>query len=205
MAIRRFVEGLVDAGIVETDPQRMASWCLKIRDDSMQSAPLAAVASAWCRRDIEAAAAWLNSLPPSTGKDFAMNKLARELASQYPVHAMAWAVSIVDEGQRANAIGAAMKPWAKQDPAGASQFLATMKAGKDRDEAIRLFTGQLVAVDPVTAMEWAETVSDTRLRQTTMETVADAWLRKDRAAGVKWIEKGLLPKEIADRLLGNGK
>ena len=38
-------------------------------------------------------------------------------------------------------------------------------------------------------------------RQTTMETVADAWLRKDRAAAMAWIKKGLLPKRIEDRLL----
>ena len=94
-----------------------------------------------------------------------------------------------------------MKSWAKQDPAGASQFLSKMKDGKDRDEAIRLFAGQLVSSDPATAMEWAEAVSDMGTRQTTMETVADAWLRKDRAAAMAWIKKGLLPKRIEDRLL----
>jgi hypothetical protein len=34
-----------------------------------------------------------------------------------------------------------------------------------------------------------------------METVASAWLGKDRAAAMAWIKKGLLPKTIEDRLL----
>lgn len=201
VAISCFVRGLLDAGIVETDPHRIASWCTQVRDSSLQVTPLSSFASAWCRKDIEAAAAWLNSLPPSDGKDSAINQLARNMASQYPAHAMAWAVSIADEEQRANAIGAAMNPWAKQDPAGASQFLSKMKDGKGRDEAIRLFAGQLVSSDPATAMGWAETVSDMGARQTTMETVASTWLRKDRAAAMAWIKKGLLPKRIEDRLL----
>ncbi len=200
VAISCFVRGLLDAGIVETDPQRIASWCTQVRDRGLQVTPFAAFASAWCRKDIEAAAAWLNSIPPSPGKDFAINQLVPNLASQYPVHAMDWAVSIADEGQRANAIGHAMKSWAKQDPAGASQFLNKMEDGKDRDSAICSFAKQLVSSDPATAMEWAETVSDMGWRQTTMETVADTWLRKDRAAAMAWIGKGLLPKSIEDRL-----
>lgn len=201
VAISCFVHGLLDAGIVETDPQRIASWCTQVSDRDLQVTPFAAFASAWCRKDIESAAAWLNSIPPSPGKDFAINQLVPNLASQDPVHAMAWAVSIADEGQRANAIGNAMKSWAKQDPAGASQFLNKMEDGKSRDIAICGFAGQLVSSDPATAMEWAEAVSDMGACQTTMVTVADTWLRKDRDAAMAWIKKGILPKTIEDRLL----
>jgi len=201
VAISCFVQGLLDAGFVETDPQRIASWCTQVRDRDLQVNPLYAFASAWCRKDIDAAAAWFNSISPSPGKDFAMSTLVPNMASEYPVHAMAWAVSIADEEPRANAIGHAMQSWAKKDPAGASQFLSKMEDGKSRDIAICGFAGQLVSSDPATAMEWAETVSDMGTRQRTMDTVADTWLRKDRDAAMAWIKKGLLPKTIEDRLL----
>jgi len=199
-AISACVRGLIDTGIVETDPQRIASWCTKASKAQGEN-PCGPFAVAWYRKDMEAATAWINSLPPSLGRDAAISRLSmdNELASQNPKQAMEWAASI--SSFRSQAVRDAMIPWAKQDPAGASQFLSKMEDGNARDEAIRGFAGQLVSSDPATAMVWAETVSDMGTRQTTMETVASAWLGKDRAAAMDWINKGLLPKTIEDRLL----
>jgi hypothetical protein len=202
MAISRFVQGLVDAGTVQADPQRAAFWCGQIRDPSFQSAPLAALATAWCRRDIQAGAAWINSLPPSAGKDLAVNQLTRDLASEYPAYAMTWALSVGDEEQRVNAVGVAMASWVKVDMTGASQFVVTMKDGRDRDEAIRVFAEQGAAIDAAGAMEWTEMISDMGARQHAMENVAGIWLGQDRAAAIQWLQRGLLPQRIVDQLVG---
>ena len=198
-AISACVRGLIDTGIVETDPQRIASWCTQASKAQGEN-PCGPFAAAWYRKDMEAATAWINSLPPSWGRDAALSRVImdKELASQNPKQAMEWAASMSSEFFRSQAVRDAMITWAKQDPAGASQFLSKMEDGNARDEAIRGFAGQLVSSDPATAMGWAEAVSDMGTRQTTMETVASAWLGKDRAAAMDWIKKGLLPKTIED-------
>jgi hypothetical protein len=201
LAISRFLAGMLERGMDQTDPSGLASWCGKIGHPSQRGNAIAAVAGAWFAEDLEAAAAWINGMPPSEETDMAMNRLAHVLAGESPGHAMAWALAVRDPSLRKSAVATAVREWTKRDPAEASALLDDLPDDRTRDEALRVFCGELSRNEPALAMEWAETIEDMAQRQTTMITVASSWIRRDAAAARRWLEQSSLPPWAKETVL----
>jgi hypothetical protein len=203
VAISRYVQELVKGGKAQAEPQRLAAWCEKIADENIESGALTTFAKDWSKTDPQAAAAWVTALPHNMARDLALNQLARDLAPTNPPTALLWACKIDDEGQRVNAVGHAVQAWARStNLASVAPLLNQMPDDKTRDEALRVFAGELSKTDPPLAMQWATTISDDAQRQVAMVTVASSWLAKDRIAATRWIEQSPLPPEARRQALG---
>lgn len=203
VAISRYVQELVKGGKAPVEPQRLAAWCEKIADENFQSGAITVLTKEWRKTDLQAAATWVDALPHNTARDLALNQLARDLAPTNPPTALLWACKIDDEGQRVNAVGHAVQAWARStNLASAAPLLKQMPDDKTRDEALRVFAGELSKTDPPLAMQWAETISDDAQRQVAMVTVASSWTLKDRVAATRWIEQSPLPPEARRQALG---
>jgi hypothetical protein len=203
VAISRYVQELVKGGKAPAEPQRLAAWCEKIADENFQSGAIIALEKEWRKTDPQAAAAWVAALPHNTARDLALNQLARDFAPTNPPTALLWACRIDDEGQRVNAVGHAVQAWARStNLASVAPLLKQMPDDKTRDEALRVFAGELSKTDPPLAMQWAETISDNAQRQVAMVTVASSWVAKDRGTALRWIEQSPLPPEARQKVLG---
>ena len=94
-----------------------------------------------------------------------------------------------------------MRPWVDSDPYNASVWLQQQPAGASRDAAVSSFAQQVATSDPEGAAKWAETIGDTKMRQSEMERVANQWMRSNNVAAMSWIRNTNLPEDVKNRLL----
>ena len=74
-------------------------------------------------------------------------------------------------------------------------------SGPPRDQALGAYTYTLARKDPNTAAAWAVTISDSKIRDKSLNGIATLWLHKDPAAASAWIQNSNLPLADKKRLL----
>jgi hypothetical protein len=89
-------------------------------------------------------------------------------------------------------------------PEAAAHFAVTLPIGPARQAAVRQIAGCWAAEDPARAAAWAGTISEDALRADVEESIARAWLPRDRAAAEAWIARTRLPAERKVAVLRGG-
>jgi hypothetical protein len=77
----------------------------------------------------------------------------------------------------------ALADWARRDPLVAAEHLKTLPPSRFRDEAVFGFATGHADVDPESALEWALSISDTALRDESLDLVVESWMEESRRAG----------------------
>jgi hypothetical protein len=70
-----------------------------------------------------------------------------------------------------------------------------------RDAAVGAFVQSLVATEPETAVQWAQTIDDENVRDAQLQSIASAWLERDPQNATNWIAQSSLSDDIKARLL----
>jgi hypothetical protein len=148
--------------------------------------------AAWAAASPEDAAAYVATLPANqqTRDD---SLIAAQWAQSDPAGAAAWALQ-TDAALQANAAngGAAggrggrgagggtgslatvMATWSSSDLDASGQFLQTLQDSPDKDAAVEQYVLNAASVDPTTAMQWASTITNTRMQQAAVAQAAAA-------------------------------
>lgn len=103
---------------------------------------------------------------------------------------------------RERALQQVAQQWAAYAPAEAGPWLETLPPGPSRDQAIGSFSGTIGQTYPEMAVQWAETISDVKTRDSRLENLARQWLRVDADAARAWISQSPLPENRRAALLG---
>ena len=82
------------------------------------------------------------------------------------------------------------------DPAAVAKWLANLPPATVSDDLIGAFLEGAVVKYPEYAAQWTQSVTDETRRQNDEVRVARQWLKTDRSAALKWIERLNLPTEI---------
>ena len=90
-------------------------------DDRPQS--YQTIATAWTKKDPEAASGWVDQLPGGPDKDKAIVGLAGAIGEKEPDSAAIWASTISDEATRAATTQRFAADWLKRDPEAAAQWI----------------------------------------------------------------------------------
>jgi hypothetical protein len=131
--------------------------------------------------DPVAATAQIMTWPESRARDAALEHSGLEWANAATPEALAWAESLPPDAQP-RALGGVMESWAAAEPAEASEYLAALPPGPDRDAPAAGFARGLIRVDPVAALQWGATVQAADLRAAMLEELASRWNQTDPAA-----------------------
>jgi hypothetical protein len=70
---------------------------------------------------------------------------------------------------------------------------------------VQTFSLNVAPKDPATALSWAATIADPKLRASAEEQLAGDWLKRDRQAATGWIQNSSLPADEKSRLLSPGR
>jgi hypothetical protein len=73
--------------------------------------------------------------------------------------------------------------------------------GKSRDAGVTAYVQRLIATDPVTALEWAQTIGNQNTRTTQLETVVSAWMKTNPDDASSWVTQSSLSSDVKARLL----
>ena len=69
---------------------------------------------------------------------------------------------------------------------GPATALGALETSPSRDAAIRAFSVVLVGIEPDSAIQWSESISDPARRSKSLEYLAGRWLRDDRESATRW-------------------
>ena len=70
--------------------------------------------------------------------------------------------------------------WAKEDPLAAGEWLNEREAGPELDSALSVYASAVSRKDGAAAMEWAISISDEKLQESTIRKVGQEWYRQDK-------------------------
>jgi len=150
-------------------------------------------------KDPEHAKEWVGKLPDLDTRRQAEHVLVIQMAVNDPQGASEYAATLPADVREAT-LGGAINYWAASDLAAAGEWIKGL-SGPARDEAVATYTYNLLRKDPNAAAAWAVTISDSKIRDKSLNGIATFWLNKDPAAASTWIQNSNLPAADKKRLL----
>ena len=120
------------------------------------------------------------------------------MAAHDPPHALALAQGLKLSWQAANNMsGTLFDAWIGSNPQEAAAHAAQLPAGALRDAALRRVAGQWTRVNLSQALAWADSVPDQEFLPGSIISVGtgpifsvlEAWVEKDSAAAVRWLQQ----------------
>ena len=126
--------------------------------------------------------------------------VARRWANKDPISALDWVEQLPAGVGRDRAIEIAFRQWQKSSPIAAEEWLASAEAGRPLDPARVLVVRQLATTSPAAALEFAEEISDLKLREESVVVALIHWLRGDREAASKWLEEHPLSDSVRKKI-----
>lgn len=135
--------------------------------------------------DPVAAAGLVRLLPPGETQTRAALDVARGLAVKDPAAALAFVEQLPVGPAQTLALNNALTSWAATAPAAAAQYVAGLPAGAAQDAAAAHLAA-LLAIDPVNALAWANSLGAASARDAALIRIASTWAQADAPAASRW-------------------
>jgi hypothetical protein len=135
--------------------------------------------------DPVAAAGLVRLLPAGETQTRAALDVARGLAVKDPAAALAFVGQLPVGPAQTLALNNALTSWAATAPAAAAQYVAGLPAGTAQDAAAAHLAA-LLAIDPVNALAWANSLGAASARDAALIRIASTWAQADAPAASRW-------------------
>ena len=135
--------------------------------------------------DPVAAAGLVRLLPAGETQTRAALDVARGLAVKDPAAALAFVGQLPVGPAQTLALNNALTSWAATAPAAAAQYVAGLPAGAAQDAAAAHLAA-LLAIDPVNALAWANSLGAASARDAALIRIASTWAQADAPAASRW-------------------
>ena len=177
-----FVENLSDAQArhtavgsilnhwIQSEPAEAMDYMVTALPQDRLSSNLSAAFSQWARQDPAQAVAWLDQLPADV------------------------------ESQQANIYNRVAQAYVQHDPMAASEWMATLEEGPERDATVKTLVSHISKTDPEAGFIWAATVSDGNDRRNSLNQVVRGWVRTDPAAATAAVTDATIDASEKERL-----
>ena len=154
----------------------------------------------WAAFDPDAAAAYVHSLGDAANTQL-KTTLISEWAENDPAAAAAWLSTLSTEDPAyGRATTEITREWTRYDLTASSEWLNSLPASPELDRAVATYTYRAAQEDPPTAMSWAESISNDRMRSKMMEQVAANWKTEDPQSFTNYLDKSDLSEKEREQL-----
>ena len=191
------IRGILDTIQSDGDRERIFSLVANIKEDEIRVQARRAAVEQWAARDAPAAAAYVEKAEPAWERTRLMDSLGLAWLQSDPASAASWWVA---HAPGPDTLVKIINVWAQQAPNDAGRWLAQQPLGPASDTARMTFARQVADLDPESALRWAETVSDSTMREGTIDHVFASWHLRDATAAGAFLETSQWPSERLGRL-----
>lgn len=188
----------------ESDPARAFAMADNL-EPKLREQQLSNIFSSVAHRDPEAGLQYFEQLDSKSQQGVA-GTLISSLANNNFELAQGWFASQPDEVLGNYGYEAMTQAWYKEDALQASEWVAALPVGDQRDAAAASLASALATdarPDFDAALQWAESIEDLERRQGGLQNVFWSLLRRDRAAGEAAVRASSLPENMKGLLLKN--
>ena len=128
---------------------------------------------------------------------FAINTAISSWAVVDPEAALAWSAERT-EGTLNRYLPGVVAGWANYDLANASQFVAELPEGRERNWSVEVLASNYLQKGAGEAVEWADGLQEGRFKELVQTSVARQWARQDPANTAEWVEALAEFDEVGD-------
>jgi len=185
------------------DPRGAAAWAYGLPAGEGRNTAITTTTTVWAQTDPKAAAAYVAGLSTEDAKNQGKLVIASAWAYQDPAAAAKWVDQFPEGTIRGLALEQVASTWAQDNSDEASQWLQRLPKGLSRDVAVGAFCKVIDATDPDVSFKWAETISDTAIRNQKLESAAASWLATNPSAARQSIIQSSLPENIKQQLMAD--
>ena len=195
---------MIASEMIEQGLDTAKTWASTVTDPKLRSGAFTEVTRELMRDDREAAAEYIVKNNEDEAIATAANRLADSWAREDPEAVLKWADDLSGKA-KAEAYEEAVESWVRESPEEVAEFIGDLDPSPERDSAVGAFAERVANDDPVAAMEWADTISNSDLKLETQIDVARDWYRDDKTAANEWITAANLPEETVKRITESGR
>ena len=167
-------------------PEEAIAWGTALPDGDGRDAALAAMVNALVGTDFDGAQKLFEQLS-ADGQGLAADAMTRNLVQQDVNQARQWAEALPQGKARNNALEILASQWAYDNPVATAQWLNGLPSGVARDRAVVGFGRATIDRDPDSALTWALTITDPKVRADTIEHLVWKWQIADASAAREWL------------------
>ena len=177
-------------------------WAETLQDEDMKKSAFARIAQQRSREHPEEVADWLKE---HTGEDYASDAFSR-LGDNWGNRSPAEAADYFDElpagKARTEGMREIVESWAREDPVASGTWLSEKESSPDLDPVVAAYAREVSKVEggEVDAMEWAVSITDTKLQDKTVTTVGQNWYRRDKDSAEAWLPESGLTEDMQNAI-----
>jgi hypothetical protein len=169
----RLIDSLSDAGKFEGAAE------FAVGGESVQRESWMGLAySRWAALQPEEAAKAASELADPEARKQALHGVVGGWAQAEPAALTQFLTQLPSGGDRGVMLGQALRSWVNLDPEAASRWINSSEMGPDLDEGVAS-VATLDSVNPELAINWAESITDEKLRSATLQDVLRNWVTTD--------------------------
>jgi hypothetical protein len=195
-------------GLANADPQVATEFAMQRQElgdkDAVHMMNLIAKTVLRTGNPVEAAR-WSTSLPEGNLQDVAVSQVAQGYAKEDPTKAITWLESLPQSNGKSKGLGTAFSTWASRDAEAAGKRLNQMGDSPARDSAVTGYSRRIAYTDPRSAIDWASTITNPKVRTDTLVHSGRMYVRRDREAARQWLAGSNLSPTIQKRIIGASK
>lgn len=187
----------------QADPASALQYYNSLTNPADQQRLARFVAEGWSDADPQEAAQWVIGLEISSRDTQPLHAALDPWVQSDPAAATTWASGLTSAAAQDLAWPTIAAALAAKDASSAEQWLATLPAGENRDDAVRAYCWQAgTGNDPVTRLDWAGQISSAQSRDTVTVKILKDWLTYQPQAAQQWIDQANLPATVTSKLKG---
>jgi hypothetical protein len=151
---KRSAQASVVQGLIWSDLEQARSTFAKELSPEAQVNVATNLANQWAQRDLSAARAWAESLPPGGTRDNALGGMVRSWATQDATAAARWLERFAPGDERDRVVTQFAGAVAQRDPEGALAWAASIGDPDLRGAQLERLAGRWLQMEPVAARQW---------------------------------------------------
>ena len=179
-----------------------STWADALPNAKLKEGALMNLSRSFSRDRPEDVAGWLESHANEKYSAKAFENLGKRWSETDPESSIDYFSNLPDGKSQEVGIKSSISNWAKQDPLSAGDWLNERESGPKLDSALAAYASTVSTKDGGAAMEWAISISDEKLQQSTIKKVGQEWYRQDKDSVEAWLPSSGL-SETAQKNIRN--
>lgn len=188
----------------EFDREAALRWAEGLEGDTgARENAVGAVMRNWMQAEPEAAFRYMeSSMEPEEYGTFLQQGFSG-WAREDPREAVNWLERIPesDGNKRPGIYGNVARSYVRHDPMAASEWIAGLEEGPERDHSVRALVQSISDSDPEAALIWAGTVKESGMRARTLSRSVQNWAKEDAESAARAVRDARIAVEEKESLL----
>ena len=179
---------------VKYDRAAALAFVESLSDAEARHSAVDVVLNHWLQLEPAEAMDYIQSALPQERLNSSLSAAFAQWARLDPRQAVVWLEHLPAglQAQRANIYHRVAQAYVQHDPLAASEWIATLATGPERDTSVKTLVNHIAKTDPEAGFIWAATVSDPNDRRNSLSQVVRDWAQADPLAAQQAVDDAVL-------------